>query len=63
MNSNLELQGSGATFPAPLCKRWFIEYYTEHPDVRVNHSPIGSDAGMTKKEEQRTQSYRRGEFS
>jgi phosphate transport system substrate-binding protein len=40
------LQASGATFPAPLYKRWFIEYYAAHPDVRVNYSPIGSGAGI-----------------
>jgi phosphate transport system substrate-binding protein len=43
---DITLQGSGATFPAPLYKRWFIEYYARHPDVRVNYSPIGSGAGI-----------------
>jgi phosphate transport system substrate-binding protein len=42
----IALQGSGATFPAPLYKRWFIEYYAAHRDVRVNYSPIGSGAGI-----------------
>jgi phosphate transport system substrate-binding protein len=42
----ITLQGSGATFPAPLYKRWFIEYYQAHPEVRVNYSPIGSGAGI-----------------
>jgi phosphate transport system substrate-binding protein len=45
-SQDITLQGSGATFPAPLYKRWFIEYYKEHPDVRVNYSPIGSGAGI-----------------
>ena len=40
------LQGSGATFPAPLYKRWFLEYYRLHPDVQVNYQPIGSGAGI-----------------
>jgi phosphate transport system substrate-binding protein len=40
------LQGSGATFPAPLYKRWFLEYYQRHPEVRVNYTPIGSGAGI-----------------
>lgn len=40
------LQGSGATFPAPLYKRWFLEYYQQHSDTRVNYSPIGSGAGI-----------------
>src|ERR1700720_3631887 len=40
------LQGAGATFPAPLYKRWFLEYYKLHPDVRVNYQAIGSGAGV-----------------
>jgi phosphate transport system substrate-binding protein len=40
------IQGAGATFPAPLYKRWFLEYYRLHPDVRVNYQPIGSGAGI-----------------
>jgi phosphate transport system substrate-binding protein len=40
------LQGAGATFPAPLYKRWFLEYYQRHPDVRVNYQAIGSGAGI-----------------
>jgi phosphate transport system substrate-binding protein len=43
---DVSLEGSGATFPAPLYKRWFNDYYKEHPDVRVNYSPIGSGAGI-----------------
>jgi phosphate transport system substrate-binding protein len=43
---DVTLQGSGATFPAPLYKRWFLEYYKAHPDVRVNYTPIGSGAGI-----------------
>jgi phosphate transport system substrate-binding protein len=44
--SGVSLQGAGATFPAPLYKRWFLEYYTRHPDVRVNYQAIGSGAGI-----------------
>jgi phosphate transport system substrate-binding protein len=40
------IQGSGATFPAPLYKRWFREYYTQHPNVRTNYLAIGSGAGV-----------------
>jgi phosphate transport system substrate-binding protein len=40
------IQGAGATFPAPLYKRWFLEYYNAHPDVRVNYQAIGSGAGI-----------------
>jgi phosphate transport system substrate-binding protein len=40
------LKGLGATFPAPLYKRWFLEYYKQNPDVRVNYQGIGSGAGI-----------------
>src|SRR5438046_502916 len=36
------LQGCGGTFPAPLYKRWFLEYYRRHPEVRTNYQAIGS---------------------
>ncbi len=42
----VDLQGSGATFPAPLYKRWFLEYYRAHPEVQVNYQAIGSGAGI-----------------
>ena len=42
----ITLQGAGATFPAPLYKRWFLEFYKAHPDQRVNYQPIGSGAGI-----------------
>jgi phosphate transport system substrate-binding protein len=45
-SQDIMLQGSGATFPAPLYKRWFVDYYAQHPAVRVNYSPIGSGAGI-----------------
>lgn len=40
------VQGSGATFPSPVYKRWFLEYYQTHPEVRVNYQAIGSGAGV-----------------
>jgi phosphate transport system substrate-binding protein len=40
------LQGCGATFPAPLYKRWFLEYYRQNPKVRTNYLAIGSGAGI-----------------
>ena len=43
---DIPIQGAGATFPAPLYKRWFLEYYQRHPEVRVNYQPIGSGAGI-----------------
>jgi phosphate transport system substrate-binding protein len=43
---DITLQGAGATFPAPLYKRWFLENYRLHPEIRVNYQPIGSGAGI-----------------
>jgi phosphate transport system substrate-binding protein len=43
---DITLQGAGATFPAPLYERWFLEYYKHHPNVRVNYQAIGSGAGI-----------------
>ncbi len=45
-DEDITLQGAGATFPAPLYKRWFLEYYLAHPDIRVNYQAIGSGAGI-----------------
>jgi phosphate transport system substrate-binding protein len=42
----VDVYGAGATFPAPLYKRWFLEYYKRHPEVRVNYQAIGSGAGI-----------------
>src|SRR5262245_39356400 len=43
---DVTIQGAGATFPAPLYKRWFLEYYQRNPNVRVNYQAIGSGAGV-----------------
>jgi phosphate transport system substrate-binding protein len=42
----ITLQGTGATFPAPLYQRWFAEYNQLHPDVQVNYQALGSGAGI-----------------
>ena len=45
------IQGCGATFPAPMYKRWFLEFYKQHPNIRVNYQAIGSGAGVQQFEE------------
>jgi phosphate transport system substrate-binding protein len=40
------LQGTGATFPAPLYQKWFTEYNKDHPNVQINYQPLGSGAGI-----------------
>ena len=49
--NDITIQGAGATFPAPIYKRWFLEYYRLHPEVRVNYQAIGSGAGIRQFEE------------
>jgi phosphate transport system substrate-binding protein len=43
---DVTLQGTGATFPAPLYQKWFTEYNKEHPNVQVNYQALGSGAGI-----------------
>lgn len=50
-SDTVTVHGCGATFPAPLYKRWFLEYYRMHPDVRVNYQATGSGAGVEQFEE------------
>jgi phosphate transport system substrate-binding protein len=40
------IQGSGATFPAPLYQRWFVAYNKLHPEIQINYQAIGSGAGI-----------------
>src|SRR5262245_4649551 len=42
----MTLPGAGATFPAPVYKRWFLEYYNAHPNIRVSYQAVGSGAGI-----------------
>jgi len=41
-----QLQGAGATFPAPLYQRWIAEYTKGSPDVQINYQAVGSGAGI-----------------
>lgn len=41
-----QLQGSGATFPAPLYQRWIAEFAKTHSGVQINYQGIGSGAGI-----------------
>ncbi len=45
-DDHITLQGTGATFPAPLYQRWFSEYNKLHPDVEINYQALGSGAGI-----------------
>jgi phosphate transport system substrate-binding protein len=41
----LQLHGAGATFPAPLYKKWLEEYQKRHPEVPLSYDAIGSGEG------------------
>src|SRR5690242_9281924 len=43
---NIQINGAGATFPAPIYTKWFAEYNKMHPEVRINYQPLGSGAGI-----------------
>jgi phosphate transport system substrate-binding protein len=45
-DARVTLQGTGATFPAPLYQRWFREYNQLHPNVEINYQALGSGAGI-----------------
>lgn len=44
--ANVKLQGSGASFPAPLYGRWFKEYSTMVDGVKVDYQAKGSGGGI-----------------
>ena len=44
--SNVTLNGAGATFPAPLYTKWFDEY-NKLTGVKVNYQAIGSGGGIS----------------
>ncbi len=41
------INGSGATFPAPLYLRWASDFKKSNPDITINYQGIGSGAGVT----------------
>jgi phosphate transport system substrate-binding protein len=45
-DDEVTLQGTGATFPAPLYQKWFTEYNKQHPNVQINYQALGSGAGI-----------------
>lgn len=45
-NVRTKLQGSGASFPAPLYLRWFRDFQKTSPNVLVDYQAKGSGAGI-----------------
>lgn len=44
--SAVTLAGAGATFPAPLYKKWVAIYHAAHPNVAISYQPVGSGEGI-----------------
>src|SRR5919198_108209 len=44
--SNINLNGAGATFPFPLIDSWRVEYQKVKPNVNLNYASIGSGGGV-----------------
>lgn len=45
-NSEVKLQGAGATFPNPLYQKWFSEYNKITPNAKFDYQSIGSGGGI-----------------
>ena len=45
-SQSVQINGAGATFPYPIYSKWFSEYNTLRPDVRINYQSIGSGGGI-----------------
>ncbi|MFB2917564.1 MULTISPECIES: phosphate ABC transporter substrate-binding protein PstS [Aerosakkonema] len=43
---NVQLTGAGASFPAPLYQRWFVDLNKKYPKLQINYQSIGSGAGV-----------------
>jgi phosphate transport system substrate-binding protein len=44
--SDLLINGAGATFPYPIYSKWFDVYAKENPGIHFNYQSIGSGAGI-----------------
>lgn len=44
--SQISINGAGATFPFPLIDNWRVEYQKVKPDVNINYQSIGSGGGV-----------------
>ena len=42
----ISLNGAGATFPAPLYKKWIESYRAAHPNVSIAYDAVGSGEGI-----------------
>jgi phosphate ABC transporter phosphate-binding protein len=44
--NSIDLQGAGATFPAPMYQKWFEGFTHSRPDVKITFAAVGSEEGI-----------------
>jgi phosphate ABC transporter phosphate-binding protein len=49
--SEMNLNGAGATFLAPLYQKWFESFQQRYPKAHISYSAVGSEAGLRLLEE------------
>jgi phosphate transport system substrate-binding protein len=42
----LDIQGAGATFPAPIYRKWFEDFSRARPDLTIQYTAVGSEEGI-----------------
>jgi len=47
-DSEVWLQGAGATFPAPLYKKWIAVHHEKNPAVSISYDSVGSGEGISR---------------
>ena len=46
LGGNVNLNGAGASFPAPLYQAWFKDLNEKYPNLQVTYQSVGSGAGV-----------------
>lgn len=44
--TSLRISGAGSSFAAPMFKKWFTAYATDHPDLSLGYDSVGSGEGI-----------------
>lgn len=44
--NDTSLTGAGASFPAPLYQRWFVDFSNATPNLQIDYQSVGSGAGV-----------------
>lgn len=45
-HAEMNLNGAGASFPAPVYQAWTFDYSAKNPEVKINYQSLGSGAGI-----------------